>query len=675
MPVSPAADNASEMDVTLLEAVTSPNLRSSRVVPTNVKVENDDVKPVMLGIKSEGDQETAAITDPKDPTDTAPPSESASIASLEHALDATATTATETPSLPASIPIEEETLPIQATVPEPISATSTTVSKKMGKSYTSTPAKSTKSHSAKKAAAMASANTPTVRSACYSGVIVYEVKARNNVPVMRRKVDSYINATQILRAAGLPKPARTKVLEKDVSLGLHEKIQGGYAGFQGTWVPLKSAIALAEAYKVGDELRTLFEYDTKSGEAEKHVVARVKRSAPIATRREAGGDSSNDSSSEGDELDRPRRTPSRTPRHAPTPPTSIRSPRTRRKRLFSAETADEDDNTHRDREVITGGRTARTAAITKAAAYRSLSTPKRLIQEGRSEAATNNTSAHPVSTSSAGRGNTATSMATTASATDATRHRTTASRQGDDSSQLFQICGVTDTPQWRRGSSGKRTLYNACDAKWSSDRLASHSASPTGNQQMSISSDSDSVDSSSLSSPLGELDLEVGSTAWSLSLEVQGLKMKLRDMERGQQRLRKLLLEAKIDDRDIDRGYRKVIHAAKRSRSDDDGDIYGWEGDFSHDDRVPQQLEENDSGDACGDSYPRGFSEMESQNRCSRSAVLTASKVSRRFNNESERDRQHEQLAIGRFVRAVKRSKSKMMDRIRSMRLPLQPLS
>ncbi|KAJ1342417.1 hypothetical protein BSLG_003006 [Batrachochytrium salamandrivorans] len=435
----------------------------------------------------------------------------------------------------------------------------------MGKSYTSTPAKSTKSHSAKKAAAMASANTPTVRSACYSGVIVYEVKARNNVPVMRRK----------------------------------------------------SAIALAEAYKVGDELRTLFEYDTKSGEAEKHVVARVKRSAPIATRREAGGDSSNDSSSE--------------------------------------ETADEDDNTHRDREVITGGRTARTAAITKAAAYRSLSTPKRLIQEGAGrgsnkhgyDSISNRRNPTPNDCISPGR-----RFQSTLSDMRSDRHTSMAPRL---------LC--------------KRTLYNACDAKWSSDRLASHSASPTGNRKMSISSDSDSVDSSSLSSPLGELDLEVGSTAWSLSLEVQGLKMKLRDMERGQQRLRKLLLEAKIDDRDIDRGYRKVIHAAKRSRSDDDGDIYGWEGDFSHDDRVPQQLEENDSGDACGDSYPRGFSEMESQNRCSRSAVLTASKVSRRFNNESERDRQHEQLAIGRFVRAVKRSKSKMMDRIRSMRLPLQPLS
>ncbi|KAI8922691.1 transcription regulator HTH, apses-type DNA-binding domain-containing protein [Entophlyctis helioformis] len=119
-----------------------------------------------------------------------------------------------------------------------------------------------------------------VRSACYSGVRVYEVLCRN-VPVMRRKVDSYINATQILRAAGLPKPARTKVLERDVVMGVHEKIQGGYAGFQGTWVPLDSAISLAEAHGMLDDLRCLFEYDVASGEAEKNMVARVRR-APVS---------------------------------------------------------------------------------------------------------------------------------------------------------------------------------------------------------------------------------------------------------------------------------------------------------------------------------------------------------------------------------------------------------
>lgn len=73
-----------------------------------------------------------------------------------------------------------------------------------------------------------------VYSAIYSGVPVYEVMI-NDIPIMRRMADSYMNATQILKIAGFSKPKRTKILESDVLQGTHEKIQGGYGKYQGTW--------------------------------------------------------------------------------------------------------------------------------------------------------------------------------------------------------------------------------------------------------------------------------------------------------------------------------------------------------------------------------------------------------------------------------------------------------
>ena len=50
---------------------------------------------------------------------------------------------------------------------------------------------------------------------------------------MRRKSDGWLNATQILKVAGFDKPQRTRVLERDVQKGEHEKVQGGYGKYQG----------------------------------------------------------------------------------------------------------------------------------------------------------------------------------------------------------------------------------------------------------------------------------------------------------------------------------------------------------------------------------------------------------------------------------------------------------
>jgi len=50
---------------------------------------------------------------------------------------------------------------------------------------------------------------------------------------MRRKSDAWLNATQILKVAGFDKPQRTRVLEREVQKGTHEKVQGGYGKYQG----------------------------------------------------------------------------------------------------------------------------------------------------------------------------------------------------------------------------------------------------------------------------------------------------------------------------------------------------------------------------------------------------------------------------------------------------------
>jgi hypothetical protein len=47
------------------------------------------------------------------------------------------------------------------------------------------------------------------------------------ISVMRRTSDSWVNATQILKVAGIPKSARTKILDKEIATGIHEKVQGG----------------------------------------------------------------------------------------------------------------------------------------------------------------------------------------------------------------------------------------------------------------------------------------------------------------------------------------------------------------------------------------------------------------------------------------------------------------
>ncbi|KAL1955226.1 hypothetical protein VTO42DRAFT_8885 [Malbranchea cinnamomea] len=101
---------------------------------------------------------------------------------------------------------------------------------------------------------------PQIYTAVYSNVSVYEMEV-NGVAVMRRRSDSWLNATQILKVAGVVKARRTKTLEKEIAQGEHEKVQGGYGKYQGTWVSYQRGVELCRQYGVEDLLRPLLEYD------------------------------------------------------------------------------------------------------------------------------------------------------------------------------------------------------------------------------------------------------------------------------------------------------------------------------------------------------------------------------------------------------------------------------
>jgi ankyrin repeat protein len=83
----------------------------------------------------------------------------------------------------------------------------------------------------------------------------------NNVAVMRRRADSWLNATQILKVAGVDKGKRTKILEKEIQTGEHEKVQGGYGKYQGTWIKFERGFEVCQQYGVEEILRPLLTYD------------------------------------------------------------------------------------------------------------------------------------------------------------------------------------------------------------------------------------------------------------------------------------------------------------------------------------------------------------------------------------------------------------------------------
>ncbi|TFY50108.1 hypothetical protein EVJ58_g11183, partial [Rhodofomes roseus] len=98
-----------------------------------------------------------------------------------------------------------------------------------------------------------------IYNAVYSSVQVYECMVRG-IAVMRRRTDSYVNATQILKVAGVDKGRRTKILEKEILPGKHEIVQGGYGKYQGTWIPLERGRDIAVQFGVAPLLAPLFDF-------------------------------------------------------------------------------------------------------------------------------------------------------------------------------------------------------------------------------------------------------------------------------------------------------------------------------------------------------------------------------------------------------------------------------
>lgn len=124
--------------------------------------------------------------------------------------------------------------------------------------------------------------------AVYSNVHVYEMEV-NGIAVMKRRDDSWLNATQILKVAGVVKARRTKTLEKEIAAGEHEKVQGGYGKYQGTWVNFQRGVDLCREYHVDELLRPLLEYDPGTNgvgsSAQDHMDTPTKEQAMAAHRK------------------------------------------------------------------------------------------------------------------------------------------------------------------------------------------------------------------------------------------------------------------------------------------------------------------------------------------------------------------------------------------------------
>lgn len=85
----------------------------------------------------------------------------------------------------------------------------------------------------------------------------------NGVAIMRRQNDSWLNATQILKVAGVDKGRRTKILEKEIQTGEHEKVQGGYGKYQGTWIPFERGLEVCHQYGVDELLQKLLTHNMR----------------------------------------------------------------------------------------------------------------------------------------------------------------------------------------------------------------------------------------------------------------------------------------------------------------------------------------------------------------------------------------------------------------------------
>ncbi|KAJ3381930.1 transcriptional regulator swi6 [Entophlyctis sp. JEL0112] len=108
----------------------------------------------------------------------------------------------------------------------------------------------------------------TVSFSLKTGIPVY-VMLHNSVQVMRRADDGWVNATQILTAAGLARSAQLSALaDSGLLQASHRRVDEGFRGLglaKCTWVSVTDGIKLAEKFNLGVYLKPLFDipFDTE----------------------------------------------------------------------------------------------------------------------------------------------------------------------------------------------------------------------------------------------------------------------------------------------------------------------------------------------------------------------------------------------------------------------------
>ncbi|KAJ3104452.1 transcriptional regulator swi6 [Phlyctochytrium planicorne] len=135
-----------------------------------------------------------------------------------------------------------------------------------------------------------------------SGVPVFEAII-SGTSVLRRKSDNFVNATQILKVAGLTKPRRSAIMQKEILSGSFERIQGGTGKFQGTWVTLDKAKALARRFKVDHKLFELLEKKLDADEQQVPLKVRLSTRKRTAKQVEADTEPEEEQDDEDDASD------------------------------------------------------------------------------------------------------------------------------------------------------------------------------------------------------------------------------------------------------------------------------------------------------------------------------------------------------------------------------------
>lgn len=101
--------------------------------------------------------------------------------------------------------------------------------------------------------------TTNVFPADYATVPVYEYTTKEGSFILRRQADSYINVTHLLNIAGLPRKQIRSILEEICVNDTFEKINVGNWKYQGTYIPLESALKIAKDVHVYDKVEPIFE--------------------------------------------------------------------------------------------------------------------------------------------------------------------------------------------------------------------------------------------------------------------------------------------------------------------------------------------------------------------------------------------------------------------------------